>query len=152
NIWLVETEPLHVGQWGTNITTAEVSDTSATVVVTVTVDNDSRIDARVGVEPEIFELDANDRRIGPAVAGFATTELIIAAGGKATTEMRGVVRSPKLWGVPPRQKPNRYVAVTSVRQSGTVVDTYETPFGIRTIRFDANAGFFLNGEHTRLNG
>ena len=42
--------------------------------------------------------------------------------------------------------------MTTVRQDQTVVDRYETPFGIRTLKFDPNAGFFLNGEHIKLNG
>ena len=33
-----------------------------------------------------------------------------------------------------------------------IVDSYETPFGIRTIKFDPNEGFFLNGKHVRLYG
>ena len=33
-----------------------------------------------------------------------------------------------------------------------MVDVYETPFGIRTLKFDPNAGFFVNGEHIDLNG
>jgi beta-galactosidase len=33
-----------------------------------------------------------------------------------------------------------------------LIDSYETVFGIRTIKFDADRGFFLNGEHVRLNG
>ena len=33
-----------------------------------------------------------------------------------------------------------------------MVDRYETPFGIRSIRFDPNDGFFLNGKHVKLKG
>jgi len=50
------------------------------------------------------------------------------------------------------QEPNRYVAVTTVTQNGNVVDSYETPFGIRTIKYDPNEGLFVNGEHYKLNG
>jgi beta-galactosidase len=35
-------------------------------------------------------------------------------------------------------------------QQGKVTDTYTTTFGIRTIRFDANEGFFLNGKHVKF--
>jgi len=42
--------------------------------------------------------------------------------------------------------------VTTVRQLGKTVDIYETPFGVRTLKFDPAAGFFLNGEHIKLNG
>jgi beta-galactosidase len=54
-----------------------------------------------------------------------------------------------LWSI---KSPNLYSAVTTVEQSGRVVDRYETVFGIRTIRFDAGGGFLLNGERVSLNG
>jgi beta-galactosidase len=59
---------------------------------------------------------------------------------------------PKLWGPPPTQKPDRYVAVTTVSQGGKVLDTYETPFGIRTLKFDPNEGVLVNGERIELKG
>src|SRR5258708_17484999 len=59
------------------------------------------------------------------------------------------VNKPKLWRL---QKPNLYTAVTTVEQNGRVIDVQETVFGIRTIRFDVDKGFFLNGEQVKLNG
>ena len=46
---------------------------------------------------------------------------------------------PRLWSI---EKPNRYVVVTTVEQDGKVVDSYETPFGIRTIRIHGRQRFF----------
>jgi beta-galactosidase len=57
-----------------------------------------------------------------------------------------------LWGPPPLQAPNRYAVVTTVSRNGVAVDQYETPFGIRTIQFDANKGFIINGERVNLQG
>ncbi|HWC60632.1 MAG TPA: beta-galactosidase, partial [Verrucomicrobiae bacterium] len=54
NVWLVKTRPVHVGQWGTQVTTPDVSKEKATVNLKVTVDNDSRQDASVNVATEIF--------------------------------------------------------------------------------------------------
>jgi len=42
--------------------------------------------------------------------------------------------------------------VTTVRQDGRVVDRVETPFGIRTLRFDGKEGVFVNGEKIVLRG
>ncbi|MBC8096790.1 MAG: DUF4982 domain-containing protein, partial [Akkermansiaceae bacterium] len=58
-------------------------------------------------------------------------------------------KSPKLWSV---EKPQRYVAVTTIEQGGKVVDRYETPFGIRTIEFTVDNGFLLNGSRVPLKG
>jgi beta-galactosidase len=152
NVWLVKTAPVHVGHWGTYLITPEVSASSATVHLQVTVDNDSKQDANVSVSTEIFPLDTNGNRTGAAVASITPTNLQIPAGSSAVAKGAGTVANPQLWGPPPQQKPNRYVAVTTISQGNNVVDSYETPFGIRTIKFDLNEGFFINGQHILLNG
>ena len=152
HVWLVETAPVYVGQWGTYITTPDATAASASIVLKLTVDNDSKQSANVSVATQIFELDATDQKTGPAVATIAPQNVSVPAGNNAVVETKGTVNNPKLWGTGKTQKPNRYVAVTSLTQNGTVVDSYETPFGIRTLKFDPNNGFFLNGEHIQLNG
>ena len=152
NVWLVKTAPVHVGQWGTYLTTPEVTKESAPIDLKVTVDNDSGQEAKVSVASQIYEIHAQDKRSGKAVAAIPAMELRVAGGKSSTVETKGTVANPKLWGVPPTQKPNRYVAVTTVTKGGAVVDSYETLFGIRTLRFDPNAGFILNGEHVKING
>ena len=152
NVWLEKTGPVHVAHWGTYITTPAVSSSSATVNLKVTINNDSNEKANVTAATEIFPLDAAGRKIRPAVARIAPINLQLAAKTNASAEGTGTVANPKLWGPPPQQKPNRYVAVTTVSQDGKVVDSYETPFGIRTIKFDPDEGFFINGDHVLLNG
>jgi beta-galactosidase len=152
NVWLTKTNPVHIGQWGTYLTTPEVSSASATINLRVTVNNDSKVNAKVSVSTRIFEIDSEDRRIGNAVASISPVNLMIESGKEVTAETKGIVTNPKLWGTGPHQKPNRYVAVTTLEQDGKTVDSYETTFGIRTLKFDSNAGFFLNGEHIKLNG
>jgi len=60
-----------------------------------------------------------------------------------------VIPNPKLWSI---ETPQRHVVVTSIEQYGKVLDSYETPFGIRTIRFTSDNGFLLNGKRVPLNG
>jgi beta-galactosidase len=152
DVWLVETSPVHVGQWGTFVTTPEISAASATIKLKVAVDNDSKQSADAGVSTEIFRLNADGNKTGSAVATIAPASVTIAPGSSTTTEGTTTISNPKLWGPLPHQQPNRYVAVTTIRQDGKVVDTYETAFGIRTLTFDPNNGFSINGEHVRLNG
>jgi beta-galactosidase len=152
NVWLVKTSPVHVGQWGTFITTPQVSAASATVNLKVTVDNDSKQKATVRISTQIFALDRNGKKVGQTVANIAPMDLAIPSGGNAVAESKGSIANPKLWGPAPQQKPNRYIAVTTVRQGVRIIDQYETPFGIRTLKFDPNEGFFINGQHIKLNG
>ena len=67
----------------------------------------------------------------------------------ASNEQQLPVNHPRLWSL---EKPQRYVVVTSIERDGKLVDRYKTPFGIRTIKFDADKGFFLNGKNVQLNG
>jgi beta-galactosidase len=149
NVWLTKTAPVAVAQWGTFITTPDASAASSGVVLSVTVDNKSKADATVSVATQIFALDAAGERAGAAVAALPAVNGQVAAGKSATVENKGTVANPKLWST---KSPNRYVAVTTVTQNGNVVDAYETAFGIRTVKFDPNAGMSINGETLKMNG
>jgi beta-galactosidase len=152
NVWLVKTQLVHVGQWGTHLTLPEISPERAKVNLQVTVDNNSKQGASADVMTEIFSLDADGKRTGRTVASIAPVNVQISPGASAVAEGSATITNPKLWGPPPTQKPNRYVAVTTVSQDGKVVDSYETPFGIRTLKFDPDKGVLVNGEHIELKG
>ncbi|HEY1489646.1 MAG TPA: beta-galactosidase GalB, partial [Verrucomicrobiae bacterium] len=152
NVWLVKTAPVHVDQWGTQLTTPEISSERATVNLNVTVDNGSKLNANVNVATEIFALDADGKKSGAVVAKITPVNLEISPDQSSVSDGSAVIANPKLWGPPPAQKPNRYVAVTTVSQNGKVVDKYETPFGVRSLKFDADKGVSVNGEHVELKG
>ena len=153
NVWLTKTAPVHVSQWGTHITTPQVSKDFAIISLQTSVDNNSAAEVEVKVATDIFELKADGtkskkiRYLPPP--GGAPGAIKIAAGATADAAQTMQILNPKLWGV---EHPNRYVAVTTLTQDGKVLDVYETPFGIRTIQFTVDNGFLLNGERVRLNG
>jgi beta-galactosidase len=151
HVWLVKASEIHIGHWGTFVTTPSVTRVSATVAVNVTIDNDSGQDARVTVSSELFALDVRAAKGRHAVAATSPLEVNVPPGGSGRVAQSAVVTNPRLWGPPPRQSPNRYVAVTTVLQNGVVADRYETPFGIRTLTFDAE-GFAINGERLDFQG
>ncbi len=152
NVWLTKTEPIHVGQWGTSLTTRGVSTTSATLDLEVSLENDSRSDATVGVSTEIFALDAGGRKTGDAVGHIRPKETSVTAGAGARIKGTVTISDPLLWGPPPLQHPNRYVAVTTVLQQDKPVDQYETRFGIRDLRFEPNNGILVNGARIPIRG
>ncbi|MBV9850237.1 MAG: DUF4982 domain-containing protein [Armatimonadetes bacterium] len=151
HVWLTKTPPIHVGQWGTYLTTPQVSKSSATIHLEVTVANDSKTDAAVGVSTQIYALDADDRKNGRSVASLAPITAPVAAGASTTVKGSVTLGNPRLWGPPPHQRPNRYVAVTTVSQDGKPTDSYETRFGIRTLDFRPD-GIYINGERIFLQG
>lgn len=152
NVWLVKTDPLHVGQWGTIITTRDVSKASAMIELKVTIDNNSESDAVIEVNTELFALDAQGKKSDLVIKRFKNMKTSVVAGGNANLEGSVVIDNPRLWGPPPTQIPHRYVAVTTLLHEGGFVDQYETTFGIRALRFDSNEGFFVNGEHIYIKG
>ncbi|MFN3302161.1 MAG: beta-galactosidase GalB [Roseateles sp.] len=151
-VWLTKTHPVHVAHWGTRITTPRVSAQEATVEVEVRVDNDGRQPARVDVLTELYELDAAGRPVGAAVGASRPSALALKAGGQGVVTATIRIARPRLWGPRPQQQPHRYVAVTRLTDQAGVIDRYETPFGIRTLRFDANTGLHVNGQPLKLQG
>ena len=142
HVWLLRTAPLHVARWGTYVR-SDVSAGRATLDVATELRNDSDADARCVVRSTV--LDAT----GKAVASTLSAPLGIQRWEEATARQRLSVASPALWAP---ETPNLYTLVTTVERDGAVVDGYETPFGIRTIRWDAKEGFILNGRRVELKG
>lgn len=152
NVWLTKTDPVHAAQWGTYVTTPEVSKESATIRLRVSIDNDATADAEVEVATEIHSLDANGAKTGDAVARIAPTVARVVAKSGVVVEGITTVANPRLWGPPPAQQPHRYAATTTITRGDRVVDRYETRFGIRDIRFDPDRGLFVNGERVPIRG
>ena len=149
NVWLEKTGPVHVGHWGTYVTTTEVSPDAAQVNLDVTVVNQAEREAAVTVRTTVYALNGTGQKAGGAVAVADPASLRIAPGARASAGLKASVSHPKLWSV---KSPNRYSAVTTIEQEGRVVDSYDTPFGIRAIKFDPDRGFLLNGERVKIQG
>jgi beta-galactosidase len=146
NVWLVSTEATHIAHWGVYLTTPKVDDSSATVQIQVRVQNAGGAGAKLVTQ--IFHADADGKAEGAAIATSAVAA-IPQAGDNTIKESPIQLPSPTLWSP---EKPNLYVAVTSVSDGKKIVDSCDTTFGVRTIRFDKDQGFFLNGKHVKLNG
>lgn len=141
NVWMVKTHPVHVDLWGTFVTTPVVTNEKATVVVETTVKNNKE-DAAIKVISRI--VDASGKMVSEGqqeitVSGNETQHL---------TETLEVL-SPQRWTF---NDPYLYTLVTEIISDNKVVDTYKTPFGIRTLRWEPSTGFYLNDEPTKILG
>ena len=152
DVWLTTTAPVHVAQWGTTVTTPQVSPASATVQLRVDIDNTTDAPARVQVETDLFVLGIDGVHVGDAVARLPATGVEIVPGGSTSVTSQTSLASPRLWGPPPTQQPQRYLATTTLRQDGRVIDRYDTRFGIRDVQWDPDRGVVVNGEHIVLKG
>ena len=152
HVWLTKTSPVHVAHWGTFITTRDVSAQRATVDLELTLDNSADTDQSIDVVTRVHVLDASDQPSGPVVAEFDPLKVTLRAQDQARLKTAITIDNPRLWGPHPAQTPNRYVAVTTLQQNGQLIDTYESRFGIRDLRFDPVEGVFVNGQHVYLQG
>lgn len=142
NVWLTKMNPVHVAQWGTYVTADEVSKNSARLTVRTTLENEQTTDAPLELLSQL--IDENGK-----VIGNASTRLTVEQGKQLEAAQEIHVENPELWSV---DRPYLYTIKTEVLVDGEPVDTYRTPFGIRTFRFDAQKGFILNGEQVKING
>ncbi|MDP5279503.1 beta-galactosidase GalB [Sphingomonas sp. DG1-23] len=152
DVWLVKTNRIHVAQWGSTVTTPQVSAAEAAVAQRLRVANDASVPATVDATTEIYVAGPDGKRAGRPVTRFALGSARIAPGETATLDGLGRLANPRLWGPPPAQRPNLYVAVSTLRREGRVIDTYETPFGVRTILMDGRQGLVVNGEKVKIQG
>jgi beta-galactosidase len=142
HVKLSKTSLLHVDRNGTFITSA-INARSSVITARTTVVNESHAHAVFTIEGTI--IDARGR----ALASATSSTLSLDAGGKKEFRSRFTVTHPALWSV---ETPNLHTLRTVVRSDGRIVDEYDTPFGIRTVRFDPDKGFFLNGKHVMIKG
>ena len=142
HVWITVTDPVHVAQWGTYVTTPKVSAESATVQLRTQIQNDSTSSHEVTVVSQI--LNASN-----AVVATTETKTTVAGGGGGEVAQTVEVAKPDLWSL---ETPDVCSVRTQLKIGGKVTDDYRTPFGIREIRYDVDKGFFLNGKPVKMQG
>jgi beta-galactosidase len=142
HVWLTKTDPLHVRQWG-NYVRSEMRNTTATVFISTEVENESSEEKTCRVTSRIVDAD------GKVVASAQSKPAKLEAWGTNTLESQATVSNPRLWSL---EEPHQYLVVTTVESDSAAVDQVQTLFGVRTIRFDADKGFFLNGKPIKIKG
>jgi beta-galactosidase len=142
HVWFVKTSALRVKQWGTFVS-AKLNGGDATMSIRTELKNSGKEAQSARVTSTI--LDPSGRVVSKA----STAPLSVAAGGEQTYEQTAMLKRPLLWSLEER---NLYKLVTEVSAAGEVVDRFETPFGVRTIEFDPQKGFFLNGKSIKVKG
>ncbi|AIE84066.1 beta-galactosidase GalA [Fimbriimonas ginsengisoli] len=147
HVWLNVTSPVHVVPDGTFVT-SNVGAGRASLTISTSIANDSSHPTRVVLTSEIYD------PAGHRVATIRKVDLI-EAGKSVTVNQHSDVVKPTLWSL---ESPRRYQLKTSIQAVGDPTyhtiksDEVNTPFGIRTIRFDKDKGFFLNGKPVKLKG
>ena len=140
--WLRVTDKLHVGHWGTFVTTPRVDKKSAAVQIKTAVQNEGKNDIMCTLTTSVLECD------GKAVKTTETSRNI-AAGEEYEFIQKVKITNPSLWSP---ENPYLYTVRSMVKKQDKAVDNYDTVLGIREIEFDADKGFLLNGRQVKLHG
>ena len=144
HVWLTKTNPLHVTLNGTFVTSqVDLEKSTAVINAKAVIVNEDKVSRKFSVIQTIVNADgqalASRRQDSLKLSPFQTQELSLDI----------PLSNVRLWDL---ENPYRYKLITSVISEDIETDRYETKFGVRTIRFDAKEGFFLNGKHVKLKG
>ena len=149
NVWLVKTSPVHVEQWGTFVRNQQVDSENAVMEMGVNIENHAGKDVQVKLQTSVYLQGKDGRPVGEEVTQSMTKDIAIKKDSWSSVRFQFKVDKPKLWDI---DTPNCYVAVSRVFMDGKEMDSYETPFGIRTIEFTHDQGFMLNGQKVAIKG
>jgi len=142
HVWLTKTAPLHLSAWESYVR-ADVKSNSATLSLATVVENEDAAASRATVRWKI--LDAQGRTVVTAESEAQS----VAPGDKAKFAASAALPSPSLWSP---DNPYLYSAIVSVESADRAHDAEQVVFGVRTIAFDADKGFFLNGQPLKIKG
>ncbi len=140
NVRLIKTNQTHVIHWGTYITTPEISPKNATVKIRTSVKTlpDKGLVKLVTVIQNNSGQNVNTQ-----------TDVLRADSSNLTFNQTVKIKNPQLWST---EQPNLYKVVSKVYVNNLQVDQYHSVFGCRSIRFDSNTGFYLNGKPLKIKG
>ncbi|MBU3025663.1 glycoside hydrolase family 2 TIM barrel-domain containing protein [Zobellia galactanivorans] len=142
DVKLLVKNKLHIPIWGVFVTTPKIEEKQAEVSVSVQIQNDFPEDKKAELRMEIYTRD------GQKVNGH--TQPIEVRGNNQSLQLQSVsLENPILWDV---DKPYLYKVVSSILYEGKLIDQQETAFGVRSIRFDPDQGFFLNSKNRKIKG
>lgn len=140
--WLVKTSPVHVVTDGVFATARHVKGSHWSIPVAVTLDNSGAKASKVSVEVSLFAPDGK-------LVVTKTQPVSVPVLTQTTVKLPLAIESPARWSL---EQTNLYRVSVTVKQDGKTVDQTSLKTGFRTIGFDPQQGFFLNGQHVKLQG
>ena len=141
HVWLTTTDKVHFNEWGVFAQTTKVNN-NALINVDIELTNEHKLTKDCQITASL--IDSTGKEVSNT-----SSDIHIKAGESLKLSHRLSVKNPTLWSI---KNPYLYQLVVDIKSEGEILDTYSTPFGIRTFRFDPNKGFLLNGEHIKLKG
>lgn len=142
HVYLQKTNPIHVVQNGTYVT-SELVGNNAAVTADVKIKNNGKFKGSIEIIQTI--LDNKNKQVAVSSENIVAPEFYQTINYSSKLH----VENPLLWDL---DSPNLYQLITEIKSEGKVIDSYKTSFGIKTIEFNPELGFFLNGKPIKLKG
>ena len=145
HVWLTKTAPVHIARWGSFVQArfAQGIAGAATLMFSTEVVNETAEPVTCGVSAAVKD------PAGAVIATVRSKSVTLAPAARATLEMEAIVPRPELWSL---DSPKLHHLQATLVVDGKPIDQDETTFGIRSIRFDVDRGFFLNEQHVKIKG
>ncbi|WP_396198497.1 beta-galactosidase GalA [Flavobacterium sp.] len=142
HVWLQITDKIFIPEDGVFVY-ADVKDKKATVTVETTVQNNLLNQANTTVYSYITD------RKGTVLAKTATQKIKLDSRKGQTIKQQVAIKNPELWSL---ENPYLYRVVSVLQSENQIDHQTKTRFGIKTVKFDAKEGFFLNGKPLKIQG
>lgn len=139
DVWMVQAPECHLAMWGTGYKATKITDSKATVVVDVKVDNTAAAKGTLQIAVEMT--DAQGNIVAKATQGVKGTDPLM----NVTLN----VSKPHRWNL---NDPYLYNIHTSLLCAGKVIDQNDVKAGLRTLEFTPDHGFALNGKNMKVKG
>jgi beta-galactosidase len=142
HVWIIVTDPIHIGNWGVGITTPLVSSEKATVTIKTVIKNETDLPQDIIISTQLT--DKKMKSVGDNIIKVELQE-----NSEKEIEQMITVSNPLLWTP---ETPNLYQAKIKLMKDKKTIDDLKTTFGIRAIKFSVENGFELNGKTVKING
>ena len=143
HVWLTKTDALHLERWESTVRPEATDGKAVNLKLAAIVVNEGKNFETAAVSWQI--LDAVGKTVATAKASAQTVDV----DGQASFEGLAQLSDPALWSV---DEPNLYTAIVTVESNGRPRDAERVSFGVRFLRFEADHGFFLNGQPLKIQG
>ena len=140
DVWMISAPKTHLSQWGSAYRLSKINAKQAEIEVDVQTENhlDSTDDGLFSAEISI--LDANGKQVAQSSCKIGVAE-------KKTVKVK--LLQPHRWNL---DAPYLYTILTKLIHNGTEIDSSVMRAGLRTLQFDPNKGFALNGQWMKVKG
>lgn len=142
NVYLIVKNPVYIPTWGVTFSTPQVLADKVLAKVAVNVKNTGATAQEIVVKTILTDPQGK-------IAVTEEKKISLGAAREGVAEAAFAVPAPQLWSV---DRPSLYQLTVTLLLNGKKIDQQIQQVGLRSIRFDANQGFFLNGEQMKMKG